>query len=90
MISGLAGVDNNDPGKRDYFEACLAYLIPMDPMARKKAKADFKNWIGGVVTAVSICPELKKGKGESGVELSWHKNRDFCQFFQPQNDELIA
>ena len=52
MLSGLVAVDNDDPGMRDYFEACVAYLIPMYPVARNKSKADYKKRIGGIVDVV--------------------------------------
>ena len=90
ILSGLAAVDNDIPGMRYEFEACVAYLIPMDPVARNKVKADSKGRIVGAVATVLFGTKLKKGKGETGVELSFHKNRDFHQISQPQQDELFA
>ena len=25
-----------------------------------------------------------------GVELHWHKNRSFCQIYQPKKDKIVA
>ena len=85
MVYVLEAVENDNPGMRDDFEACVAYLIPMDPMTRKKSKAESKKKIGGIVSAVSFDPKSKKGKGESGVEIFWHKDSYFHQLYQPQS-----
>ena len=53
-------------GMRDGFEACVAYLIPMEPVSINKVKADSKKIIGGLVTAVLFDPKLKKGRGGGG------------------------
>ena len=42
MLSGLAEVYNYNPGMRNYFESCVSYLIPVDPVVRKISKADPK------------------------------------------------
>ena len=75
---------------RDDFEACVAYIIPMEPMAMKKENSDTKKRIGGLVAAVLFDPKLNKGNRESGVELLWHNNRDFCQFSQHHKDEIVV
>ena len=59
-------------------------------MARKKAKADSKKMIGGVIAVVSFDNKLEMGKGESWVKLFWHKIRYFHQISQPKKDELVA
>ena len=62
----------------------------MEPAARKKVNSDTKKTIGGAVATVVIDPKFKKGKGESGVEVFWHKNRYFHQISQPWKDVLFA
>ena len=62
----------------------------MEPMAMKKEKSDTKKRIGGLFAAVFFDPKLNKGNGESGVELLWHNNRDFCKFSQHHKDEIFA
>ena len=79
----LAVVDNDNPGMRDNFETCVADPVPMYPVAINKAKAYSKKIIVGVVAAVSFDPKLNKLKGESGVKLCYHNNRDFRHIFQP-------
>ena len=82
MIYVFAVVENYDLIMKDNFEACVSYLTPMEPVARKKAKADSKKRIGGVVSAVLFDATLKKAKGYSGVELCLNKNRYFHQLSQ--------
>ena len=87
MISGLAALENDNPDMRDDFEAYVVYLIPVDPVARKKRKAYSNKRIG---EAVSFGPKLNKGKVESGLEPCWHNNRAFHQISQPQKNKLVA
>ena len=58
MISGFSAVYNDDPRMRDDFEACVAYLIPMDPVAGNQLKSGSKKIIGGVVAMVSFDTKL--------------------------------
>ena len=46
--------------------------------------------IGGIVDVVLFDHKLKKGKGESGMELLWHKNRDFHHIYRTQKYELVT
>ena len=64
MPSGLAVVENEKIDIRGDFEACAAYLIPMNPVAINKAKADSKKKISVMFSAVSFDPKLKNLKGE--------------------------
>ena len=77
MLSGLAEVANDDLSMIYYFEACVVYLIPMDPVAQKKSKSYSKKRIRFVVDEILFDTKLKKGKVGSGVELCWRNNRYF-------------
>ena len=63
MLSILAAVENDSPFMRNNFEACVSYLIPMDPLEKKKSRVDPKKSIGGIVSAVSFDTRLKRKKG---------------------------
>ena len=60
----------------------------MDTVARKKVKADPKKRICGIVAVVTFDLKLKKGKGEAGVEIFRHENKDTYQFFNPRRMNL--
>ena len=90
ILSGLAALESDDPGMRDYFEACVEYLIPIYPTTINKVKVGSKKRICGVVDVVSFDSRLKKGEGKSWMELHWNKNIDFHQISQHQKDELVA
>ena len=62
MLSGLEVVENDNFYIRDAFEACVAYLIPIDLVSRNEVKTYFKKIIGTLVAAVLFDPKLNKGK----------------------------
>ena len=83
VCARVAAISNESNGMLDDFEAAVAHLIPVCPVAvkvgKKRKNANTSN-LGG---------HLKAGTGlKTGVELWYYKPKDFSQLSQEMMDEL--
>jgi len=88
VLTRIAGVDSDDStgGKKSDFESAVAYLTPACPVASKKKRGH-----DDISTDVSVSSiQIKNGKGKTGVDLRYHKHKEFHTLSQPQKDELSA
>ena len=104
----LDGIENNDPqlqaaiarvsddtgpgGKREDFEACAAYLLPRDPVAKRRVIADKRtsaeiSGVGGDDPA-RFKATKKKGIGQTGVHFRYHRPDEYSKLTPPQRKEL--
>lgn len=76
--------DTAPGGKRNDFEAAAAFLLPHDPVAKKRATAKR--------TQVNISAvdgtELKSGIGKTGVALRYHTKEEYGKLQPEQKKEL--
>lgn len=81
-------------GKREDFEATAAYLLPKDPVARKRSQIQV-NSKRGTVEISDVTAEIsdfgsKPGIGKTGVHFRYYQAEEFRKLTKPQKDELIA
>jgi hypothetical protein len=88
VLTMIAVIDSDDSvgGKKGNFESAVAYLTPSCPVAAKKKRS--YDDISTDATVSSI--QIKNGKGKTGVDLRYHKHKEFHTLSQPQKDELSA
>lgn len=78
--------DTGPDGKRNNFEAAAAFLLPADPVARKRKSNGQGS--GTYVADVSSATGLKPNTGSTGVELRYYKKNEYKQLNDQQRDEL--
>ena len=88
-------------GKRKDFEAAVSYILPFDPVARKRAGVNKRGASDISAVGIDIDSEgddTKKtsegfgGKpeiGKTGVYLRWHTVNEFRQLTRKQKKELF-
>ena len=94
-----AGANPTPSGMRNNFERAVAFLLPTDPVKGKKKRVaaeisainggsskETGNEKGGAKKKVSF----KKNVGETGVELRYHKFREYSKLTNEQKEELNA
>ena len=82
------GTDAN-PGKRNDFELAVAYILPKDPVARKRDTANKRG--AGEISELTVNVSGfgdKAGIGKTGVHLRWHSNEEYKDLSQDQRKEL--
>ena len=81
---------NPIPGKRNDFEAAVAYLLPKDPVARKRIQGSKRN-VNEISEAEGYTEisSLKPGMGKTGVHLRWYTKEGFRKLSNEQRNELI-
>ena len=80
--------DTGADGKRNNFEATASYLLPHDPVARKRtAKRPHGDVTTADVSAVDS-PGIKSGIGKTGVPLRFHTYKEYQQLTSDQKVEL--
>jgi hypothetical protein len=81
--------DTGPNGKRGDFEAAVAYLLPKDPVVKRKQDSS-KRSVGEIsdTTADVSGFGTKEGIGKTGVHLRYHKNAEYNNLTKPQQQEL--
>ena len=69
---------------RNNFESAVTYLLPSDPVARKRKGLGNK----GMSVDVGSTTGIKPGIGKTGVELRYHKRNEYSKLTKEQRDEL--
>eukprot|EP01082_Thalassiosira_pseudonana_P000220 g65.t1 g65 contig1:151778-153098(+) len=91
--AAVAAIRQDNGGMREDFERAVTFLLPCDPVARKrhKEKRLFANISSTDAAAtVSGASGLKSGIGKTGVELRYHNSTEFKALEDAQRKELIA
>jgi hypothetical protein len=91
--AAVAAIRQDNGGMREDFERAVTFLLPCDPVARKrhKEKRPFANISSTDAAAtVSGASGLKSGIGKTGVELRYHNSTEFKALEDAQRKELIA
>ena len=79
--------DDGDDGKMNNFEAAVAYLIPRDPVSKKRVSGNKRPQ--AEVSGVSSKGTKKKARvGVTGVELRFHSKQEYAELSKLQKDEL--
>ena len=91
MNAAIANVkaDDSATGKRSDFEAMASYLLPYDPVMKKRlssGKGD--NNVSEITGEVSSTFGSKPGVGETGVHLRYHKREEYRALTDEQKKEL--
>ena len=89
LQAALAGVRKDDSpdgltGMRNDFESTVAYVLPSDPVARKKKSNTNKNATADIGSTTGI----KAGIGKTGVEMRYHKRSEYGKLTTEQRHEL--
>ena len=85
-------LDDTPNGMRNNFESAAAFLLPTDPVEKKKSKN--KRPIADVSSANADAPPKKlgvhkKGTGKTGVQFRYYKPSEFKKLTKEQVDELL-
>ena len=88
-INGDTGVN----GKRGDFEAAVAYMLPKDPVVkRKQQQQDSSKRGAGDISDVKGTAEVadfsKSSIGKTGVHLRYHTGEEYSKLSKAQQDEL--
>lgn len=93
LNAAKAQVDTDDGpnGKRNNFEATASYLLPYDPVAKKRqagAKRENEANVSQATAEVSSGFGSKPGIGKSGVHLRYHTKEEYTKLTNDQKLEL--
>ncbi len=83
--------DDGPNGKRSDFEATASFLLPYDPVAKKRqssSKRDHDSFVSDVTGNVSSSFGNKPGIGKSGVHLRYHTPEEYKTLNGEQKIEL--
>ena len=82
--------DTGPEGKRNNFEAAVAYLLPKDPVVKKRAVTAQKRGAADIseTTADVSAFGTKAGIGKTGVHLRYHQRAEYKALSDEQKDEL--
>jgi hypothetical protein len=81
--------DDGPNGKRNNFEAAASYLLPYDPVAKKRTgKRDHDATISDATAEVGAAFGDKPGIGKTGVHLRFYKMDEYKQLTPEQKLEL--
>ena len=95
-------LDDGPTGMREDFERSVAFLLPTDPVRKKRGGKRGAAQISAVGASNTGNPGKGKGRGggkkvgfkstygKTGVELRYYKAAEFSKLTQEQKDELIA
>lgn len=82
MASIRADTREDGTGKQDNFEEAAAYIIPFDPVSKKRGVKRQQYEIGAVKA------DLSSSKGTTGVELRFYKANEYKCLTSEQKKEL--
>ena len=75
--------DTAPGGKRNNFEAAAAFLLPHDPVARKRATKRGQADVSAIDSST-----IKSGIGKTGVEFRYHTKAEYKKLTKEQKTEL--
>jgi hypothetical protein len=88
----MIATDDGPNGKRNDFEATAAYLLPYDPVAKKRnlagKRGDREASISDVSAEVSAGFGSKPGLGKTGVHLRYYTKDEYYKLTNEQKAEL--
>jgi len=86
MLAGIVAIEQDELGKRVHFEKTVTFLLPLDPVVAKNAKAK------GLGVNVSGTAAEKPVSGttisKTGMELCWHEPQKYSKLTKEQKFEL--
>jgi hypothetical protein len=83
--------DTGPGGKRGDFEAAVAYILPKDPVVKRKQDvASGKRNSADISDTTAAVADFgtKAGIGKTGVHLRYHSNPEYKELSKPQQQEL--
>ena len=83
----LVRTDDGADGAYNNFEKAAAFIIPLDPVAKRRICGN-KRPAGEVSGIESSSKKPKSGTGSSGVELRYYKRAEYVKLSKAQKDEL--
>jgi hypothetical protein len=88
----MIATDDGPNGKRNDFEATAAYLLPYDPVAKKRnvtgKRGDREASVSDVSADVSAGFGSKPGLGKTGVHLRYYTKDEYSKLTSEQKAEL--
>ena len=91
MLAATAAFHQYEPGKRTNFESASAFLSPTCPVSKKQANRINHVSVAEITSTNGngLDNNLKEGRGNTGVELSYHKWSEFNTLPKNQKDEVV-
>jgi hypothetical protein len=87
----MIATDDGPTGKRNNFEATAAYLLPYDPVAKKRivtGKRDREASVSDVTADISAGFGSKPGLGKTGVHFRYYTKEEYSKLSNDQKGEL--
>ena len=92
LLAAMANIedDSDTNGKRNNFELAVAYLIPKDPVVKRRTAEGTKRTQAEIsnVTNTSSGGTPKTGIGKTGVHLRWYNRKEYQTLNADQKTEL--
>lgn len=92
LQAALAAIraDQNGPtAKRNNFEAAATFILPADPVAkRRRANKDGTDFTANVSSTAASSSSVKPSIGKTGVEFRYYTKKAYQQLTDPQKLEL--
>ena len=90
LLAAMANIeeDNGISVKRNDFELAVAYILPKDPVLKRKSNENNKRLQAHISDTNATYFDSKNGIGTSGVHLRWHANPEYKKFIQDHKKEI--
>ena len=91
LQAAMASVKTDQAGLQQDFEAATTFLLPYDPVQKKRADHGTKRGPADISDATSeeaYMNGTKKGNGSSGVPLQYHKKEEYDLLNKAQKAKL--
>ena len=90
LLAAMANIeeDNGPNGKRNNFENAVAYILPKDPVLKRKSNESNKRTQAQISDTNATGFGTKSGIGKTGVHLRWHDKPEYKTLNKDQRKEL--
>ena len=81
LLAAMANIeeDNGDTGKRNNFENAVAYILPKDPVLKRRSTKNNKRTQAQISDTNATGFGSKTGIGKTGVHLRLHENPEYIK-----------
>ena len=81
LLAAMANIeeDNGPNGKRNNFENAVAYILPKDPVLKRRTNENNKRKQAQISDTTATGFGGKNGIGKTGVYLCWHDKPEYKQ-----------
>ena len=90
LLAAMANIEeeNGDTGKIINFDNSVAYIIPKDPVLKRRSTENNKRTQAQISDTNATGFGSKTGIGKTGVHLCWHEKPEYMKLNKDQKQEL--